>query len=117
MATAVPINLTIENGEDWEVSFNLRDDTGDFLDLAGYTVTAKMAKNYTSTIKYDLNPQIVIAAQGLIKLQMPNSGGNFITKTQDIKPGRYVYSIFIDSVSGKTEKVIEGIITVNPSVL
>lgn len=115
--SAVPINLIIENGEDWEVSFNLRDDLGNFLDLTGYTVTAKMAKNYTTTVKYDLNAQIVISAQGLIKLQMPNSGGNFITKTQDIKPGRYVYSIFIDSVTEKTEKVIEGIITVKPSVL
>lgn len=115
--SAVPINLTIENGEDWEVSFNLRNEFGDFLDLAGYTVTAKMAKNYTATIKYDLNPQIIISAEGLIKLQMPNSGGVLITKTQDIKPGRYVYTVFIESNTGKTEKVIEGIITVKPSVL
>jgi len=115
--SAVPINLIIENGEDWEVSFNLRDAFGNFLNLTGITVTAKMAKNYTSTVKYSLNPQIVTPLEGLIKLQMPNSGGVLVTKTQDIKPGRYVYTVFIENGSGKTEKVIEGIITVKPSVL
>lgn len=114
---AVPINLLIEKGEDWEVTFNLRDEYGQYVNLSGYTVVAKMAKNYTSTQKYNLNPEIVIATEGLIKLQMPNAGSNLITKTQDLDAGRYVYSIFVDSSTGKTEKVIEGIITVKPSVL
>jgi hypothetical protein len=114
---AVPINLLIEKGEDWEVSFNLRDEYGEYLNLSGYTVVAKMSRNYTSSQKYNLNAQIVSPSEGLIKLQMPNSGSNLIMKTQDLNSGRYVYSIFIDSSSGKSEKVIEGIITVNPSVL
>jgi hypothetical protein len=114
---AVPINLLIEKGEDWEVTFNLRDEYGQYVNLSGYTVTAKMAKNYTTTEKYNLNAQIVVPNEGLIKLEMPNSGSSLITKTQDLDEGRYVYSIFVDSSNGKTEKVIEGIITVKPSVL
>lgn len=114
---AVPVNLLIENGEDWEVSFNLRDEYGNFLPLTGYTVDSKMAKNYSSTTKYSLNAQIINPAQGLIKLSMPNSGGLLVTKTQDLKPGRYVYNVFITDTLGKTDKVVEGIITVNPSVL
>ena len=114
---AVPINLNIDNGEDWSVSFNLRDEYGDYIDLNGHTVSALMAKNYTSSIKYSLNPEITDPSTGLITLSMPNSGGQLVTKTQDLKPGRYVYSLFVTTPNGRTDKSIEGIITVNPSVL
>lgn len=117
MSSAAPINLFIDQGEDWDVSFNLRNENGEYLNLTGYTIDAKMSKSHTSSIKYFLNPQIVDPLFGLIKLQMPNSGSSLITKTQDLKYGRYVYNIFITSPSNITEKVIEGIITVNPSIL
>lgn len=107
----------MENGEDWKISFNLRDESKSYLNLTGYSIDAKMSKSYTSSIKYSLNPQITDVSTGLIELSMPNSGGQLITKTQDLKPGRYVYTVFITSPASITDKVLEGIITVNPSVL
>jgi hypothetical protein len=114
--TAIPINLQIDCGSDWEVTFNLSNSNGQYIDLTGYSLSCKMAKNYTTTIKYDLNPQIIIPNSGLIRLFMPNTGGPFVTKTQDIKPGRYVYSLLITNQQGKTDRAIEGIVTVTPAV-
>jgi hypothetical protein len=114
---AVPIHLDIENGEDWVVEFNINDEYGNYLNLTGYSVDAKMSRNFTSSIKYSLNAQIINPSTGLIRLSMPNSGGSLITKTQDLKSGRYVYNVFITSSNNITDKAVEGIITVNPSVL
>lgn len=115
--SAVPINLTIEAGSDWAVEFNLRDENGDYIDLTGYTLSCKMARNYTTLIKYSLNPQIMDTATGLIKLSMPNTGGSLITKTQDLKPGRYVWNLLATNQGGDSDRVIEGVVTVKAGVL
>ena len=120
MTVAVPINLTIEKGADFFVEFNLRDEDGNYLDLTNYTVSAKMARNfYSTTTKYGLNPQKVDNLTGLISISMNDIAvGQFDTGTSDLKVGRYVYNIFIESTGtyGK-DKVIEGIIEVIPGVL
>lgn len=117
MSTAVPINLTIEQGTDFSVEFNLRDENGDYINLTGYTVIAKMARNYTTQTKYSLNPVIVNPVDGLIRLSMPDTGGSLVVKTGDLKSGRYVYNVYINSPAGKSDKVIDGVITVISGVL
>ena len=116
---AVPLNLVIEKGDTLEVEFNLRDPAGNLINLLNYTIEAKMAKNYSNTAtQYDLNPAILIPAEGLISLNMPASGGPLITKTQDIPEGRYLYNIRVfNSTLTRIEKVVEGIITVKGSVI
>ena len=117
--SAVPINLVIDQGDTFEVSFNLRNSFGAFINLTNYTVEAKMAKNYTNTsTQYSLNPTVIDPSTGLIQLTIPAIGGQLVTKTQDIPEGRYVYNIRISKNNPPlTEKVIEGIVTVKGSVL
>jgi hypothetical protein len=117
--SAVPINLVIEQGDTFEVTFNLRNSFGTFINLSSYSVEAKMAKNYTNTsTQYNLNPTIIDPSTGLIQLTIPAVGGQLVTKTQDIPEGRYVYNIRITkNAPPLTEKVIEGIVTVKGSVL
>ncbi len=117
MATAIPVNLQIEIGADWEVSFNLRDENGNFLDMTGYAVSAYMARNYTTTTKYSLGATVTDVTTGEVKLSMANSGGSLVQKTTDLKKGRYVWNLFITSPGGTTDKVIEGVVTVMPGVL
>ena len=117
MATAVPINLTIEQGTDFIAEFNLRDESGNFINLSGYTVASKMARNYTTSVKYSLNPVILNVSTGLIRLSMPDGSSSFIQTTNNLKEGRYVYNVYISSSLGITNKVIEGIITVVSGVL
>ena len=48
MASAVPVNLTVEQGADFLVEFNLRNESNSFLNLANYSVVAQCARNYYS---------------------------------------------------------------------
>lgn len=117
--SAIPINLVIDQGDTFEVTFNLRNSFGNFINLTNYSVEAKMAKNYTNTsTQYSLNPTITDPITGLIQLTIPANGGQLVTKTQDIPEGRYVYNIrILNPTLTQFEKVVEGIITVKGSVL
>ena len=116
---AIPVNLTITKGNDFNADFNLKDVNGNFIDLTGYTVSAFMARNYTTSNVISLNAQGDLnASEGLIRISMPDHGGALTTTTTSLKVGRYVYNIFIENTSTEVkEKVIEGIIEVEPSVL
>lgn len=116
MSTAVPVNLEIESGTDWKVGFNLRDEFGRYLDLGSnengsHVVTAQMARNYTSTTKYDLNAEIIQPNEGAVQLSLSRSD------TTSLKAGRYLWNIFLTDPEGVKSKVIEGVITVIPGVL
>ena len=120
MTVAVPINLTIEKGADFFVEFNLRDEDGNYLDLTNYSVVATMARNYyPTTTKYTLSAEKVDNLTGLISISMNDtSTSQYAVGTDELKEGRYVYNVFIESngTFGKG-KVIEGIIEVVPGVL
>lgn len=117
--SGIPLNLLLDKGDTFEVFFNLRDNSGNFINLTNYIVEAKMARNYSNTeTQYNLNPTVINSAEGLIRLSIPATGGPLISKTQDIPEGRYVYNVRIhNTVLNKIEKVIEGIITVRGSVI
>lgn len=118
---AIPVNLSIVQGTDFTADFNLKDSSGNFINLANYTVFAYMARNYTTSNRISLNAVSNLnPTEGLIRISMPDTGGSLVKKTQDLKPGRYIYNIFVNNV-GLTpnirEKVIEGIIEVESSIL
>ena len=115
---AIPVNLTITKGTDFNADFNLKDVNGNFIDLTGYTVSAFMARNHYFQCNF-LNAQGDLnASEGLIRISMPDHGGALTTTTTSLKVGRYVYNIFIENTSTEVkEKVIEGIIEVEPSAL
>lgn len=112
--SAVPINLLIESGEDWSVSFNLRDEYEQYINLTSFAVVAKMARNYRkAATKINLNAAITMPAEGEVTLTL-NS-----TQTSGLKFGRYVYDVIITAPlnqGGKKKKVVEGIITVQEGV-
>jgi hypothetical protein len=120
MATAVPINLTVEKGADFLVDFNLREENGDFQDLSGFSLTGYFARSYSSSVRYSFAATIPDAATGLIRLELDKSTtviGTNQPSTASLKAGRYVYNVFITSAGGDRDKVIEGVLTVNPGVL
>ena len=47
---AIPLNLLLEKGTDWDATFNIQnEDNTTPLNLTGYTAEAKMKKSYYST--------------------------------------------------------------------
>lgn len=124
MATAVPINLTVEQGADFNVEFNLRDENGDYIDLSSYAIEAYFARSFTSSkpkYSFDVSGSGANPTQGLIALSLSRNItviGTNQPSTASLKSGRYVYNVFITSGGGSVkDKVFEGVLTVNPGVL
>jgi hypothetical protein len=101
--------LYIDQGANFNHIINLSDDvTNDYLDV---TVQAQMRRGY-----YSRNPSgnltctITDAANGEITLSMTAAN------TANLKPGRHVFDIKTTDDDNVISRILEGIITVNPSV-
>jgi len=110
--------ITIDQGADVTIELHLVDINGAAKNLTGYSVAAKMKKNYnsdssdTTTFTTGINSD---ATTGICTLSLTN------TQTDALKaPGKYVYDVEISYVDSDAntiiERVLEGRIQVTPSV-
>jgi hypothetical protein len=107
-------NLRIDQGATFSSDVTVTDTDGTAFNLTGYTASAKMAKGYASTrTRTALTTAIATdRSTGVITLSLTADQ----TNTLDA-PARYVYDVEITQTSDSTiTRVIEGIITVSPSV-
>lgn len=104
------VELTLEQGANFNTVMDLKDAAGGILNLAGYSVAAQMRKSYYSTTATDFTISITDATAGLITMTM--NGAN----TANVTPGRYVYDVLLTSGTGIKTRIIEGIAVVLPSV-
>jgi hypothetical protein len=108
-------NIVIEQGFDFSTTFELSDALTDGpLNLVGYGITAQIRKSYSSSSAITFTSSIEDENQGVIKIELTRE------QTSQLKPGRYVYDIGIqsgglDSDSDRT-KAIEGMALVRPGV-
>lgn len=105
---AIKTNIIIDQGTDFEFTFNLVDDNDQDIDLTGYTGTAVMRKYYTSNTGYDFG--VAVETDGEVTLSMSNAN------TADIPAGRYLYDCELTDSEGKVSRVLEGIVTINARV-
>ena len=99
---AIPLNLTIEQGVDFEVTLTVRNKNHVPLNLLGYTAVSTLRKYYTSTSTQSITVNFLDRSNGRISLTMTD------TDTSALKEGRYVYDVlFIDNTTKKSI-VIEG---------
>ena len=81
-------NITIEQGYDFDTSFQLEDTrTNEPLYLVGATCEAQLRKSYSSSTKVSFAASVSDAETGLISITMTAA------KTVTLKPGRYVYDV------------------------
>jgi len=107
-------NLRIDQGATFSTDVTVTGTDGSAFNLTGYTAAAKMAKGYASTrTRTALTSTIATdKTTGVITLSLTANQ----TNTLDA-PARYVYDVEITQTSDSTiTRVIEGIITVSPSV-
>jgi hypothetical protein len=104
------VELTIEQGANFSTTVDVKDGTNTIINLSGYTVAAQMRKSYYSTTANSFTTTITDASAGTITMTM--TGAN----TAGLTPGRYVYDLLLTSGAGVKTRVIEGIVTVMPSV-
>ena len=110
---AAKANIIIDQGADFSTIITASDDTGTAVNLTGYSGTAHVRKNYASNQFFEFTVDFPSpTTQGQIRLSMSR------TYTDSIPPGRYVYDVEITSPSPLDERtrLVEGIVTVTPSV-
>lgn len=104
------VELSIEQGANFNTVLDLKDAAGGILNLASYEVAAQLRKSYYSNTATAFTMTISDAAAGQITMAMDSA------TTANVTPGRYVYDVLITSGSGVKTRIIEGIVTVLPSV-
>lgn len=78
--------------------------------LLNYTAAAQLRKSYYSTTANSFTVTVSNAANG--ELTMAMSAAN----TANLTPGRAVYDLLITSPTNVKTRVVEGIVTILPSV-
>tara|TARA_B100001109_G_C18570071_1_gene338323 strand:+ start:199 stop:537 length:339 start_codon:yes stop_codon:yes gene_type:complete len=95
-------NIVIDQGADFNQTYNLENSANAPLDLTGYTATSVLKKHPQSLLNTcTFTCSFPNRTQGQLKISL----GSTITPT--LKPGRYSYDILLNSGSLKT-RVVEG---------
>lgn len=100
------INITIEQGADFEQSFFLQNNQKNPLNLTGYSGFASMKKHPSSLSSKNFIVKFSDPKNGKISLEMRS------VTTKSIKPGRYCYDIIITDANGIVSRVVEGSVLV-----
>lgn len=110
-------DFTIDQGTDFNIQLELVDKNNAKKNLDGYSCAAQIRKTYSSSdsdaVTFSTQVQAP-ATDGVLNLTLTN------TQTSAMKAGRYVYDVEISSQDSAentlVERILEGQITVSPSV-
>jgi hypothetical protein len=102
--------LTLEQGASFTTTVTVNGSDGSPTNLTSYTAAAQLRKSYYSTTANSFTVTVSNAANG--ELTMAMSAAN----TANLTPGRYVYDLLITSPTSIKTRVVEGIVTLLPSV-
>ena len=95
-------NIVIDQGADFNQTYNLENSANAPLDLTGYTATSVLKKHPQSLLDTaTFTCSFPNRTQGQLKISLGSS------ITPNLKPGRYSYDILLNSGTLKT-RVVEG---------
>lgn len=103
------VNLGIEQGTDFQQTFDLTATNGQPLNLENYSGASQMRKYAGSKKSYTFTFSFTDRGSGQVKLAMTDS------QTRDIKPGRYVYDVLLTDPNQEKFRVVEGQVLVRES--
>jgi len=103
-------NLVIDQGADFSVEIQYKNDDGTVKDITGYTARSQMRRSYYSTSNTAFTAAITNASIGQLELSLTSN------QTNSLKSGRYVYDVEVVDTSSKVTRILEGIVTVMPGV-
>ena len=103
-------NIFIDQGADFTTTVTVTDSNGDAVSLVGYSAAAQIRKSYSSSTSTAFTTSISNASGGEITITLSD------TQTAALEAGRYLYDVLITATGGDKTRVVEGQVTVNPSV-
>ena len=102
--------MTLEQGASFTTTVTVNGSDGSPTNLTSYTAAAQLRKSYYSTTANSFTVTVSNAANG--ELTMAMTAAN----TANLTPGRAVYDLLITSPTNVKTRVVEGIVTILPSV-
>ena len=103
-------NIFIDQGATFTTTVTVTDSNGDAVNLSGYSVAAQIRKTFLSSSATAFTATISNASSGEITISLTD------TQTAALEAGRFVYDVLITASGGTKTRVVEGQVTVNPSV-
>lgn len=104
------VALEMEQHASWDRTITVKGSTGTPQNLVGSTANTLMRKSFYTSRSNTIQTIITDGPNGVLTLQM--SAAN----TANLTPGRYVYDVTLTGNTGSVQRVVEGIIVVNPGV-
>lgn len=104
------VELHIDAGSTFSTDVTVNDASGVPLNLSDYQARAQLRKSYYSTTAIDFVVVKTDASAGILNMSI--SAAN----TSNIRPGRYVYDVEIESSANVVTRIFEGIVVVSPGV-
>ena len=102
--------IIVEQGATFSTTVNVEDSQGSAVNLAGFVAESQIRKSYYSSTVNNFTASVTGIANGEITLSMTAAN------TANLTPGRALYDLLITSPVGVKTRVIEGIVTITPSV-
>lgn len=108
-------NLNIDADADYQSTVTISSIDSDgaetAFNLTGYTVSASLRKHFASSTSTDFTTVVVSpATAGQVTISLTD------VQTSALDRGRYVWDMVVTSSGGTKTRVVEGVVTVNPSV-
>ena len=103
-------NIFIDQGATFTTTVTVTDSNGDAVNLSSYSVAAQIRKTFLSSSATAFTATISNASSGEITISLTD------TQTTALEAGRFVYDVLITASGGTKTRVVEGQVTVNPSV-
>lgn len=109
---AVYVELYMDQGTTFNNLIYLNDDlTNANINVSGYIITSQLRRSYYSqNVSANLVCSITDAASGEITVSLDAAN------TANIPAGRYLFDVKVKDNTNFTSRIVEGIITVTPSV-
>lgn len=104
---ALKHDIIIDQDSPFSLTVDLVDNNGDAAIVTGWTGEGKLKKHFTSTNSYSFDINI---SNGEFTISMTSA------YTSNIVPGRYVYDAKVIFAENNSERILEGICTITPSV-
>ena len=104
-------NLYVDQGTDFLVSLDLKEETGADYGISGNQYFCNVAKLYSTSVNFsvDLSVNTSDPANDLLDFYISAD------KTKDLEPGKYTYDIMMVDAGGSISKIMEGLIFILPS--